>query len=172
MSDTCSLLPPFGDPLPSCLLPYQEYLDLDQVEKGFYSMRQDYAHSQQEVTEITSYHQAELFRKDHKERGAASSYVLPTFQNPCGWNPFDWAMPVPLGKTRSEWLARDNPESNHTTIKPKTVSYMAEQSFWENPKGLQLTGRTDAEGEAPILWLPDAKSWLIGKDTEAQKDWW
>ena len=32
-------------------------------------------------------------------------------------------------------------------------------------------GRTDAEAEAPILWLPDAKSWLIGKDFDAGKDW-
>ena len=32
-------------------------------------------------------------------------------------------------------------------------------------------GRTDAEAEAPILWLPDAKSWLVRKDPEAGKDW-
>ena len=32
-------------------------------------------------------------------------------------------------------------------------------------------GRTDAEGEAPILWPPDSKSWLIGKDPDAGKDW-
>ena len=32
-------------------------------------------------------------------------------------------------------------------------------------------GRTDSEAEAPILWLPDAKSWLIGKDPDAGKDW-
>ena len=32
-------------------------------------------------------------------------------------------------------------------------------------------GRTDAEAEAPILWPPDAKSWLIGKDPDARKDW-
>ena len=32
-------------------------------------------------------------------------------------------------------------------------------------------GRTDAKPEAPILWLPDAKSWLIGKDSDAGKDW-
>ena len=30
--------------------------------------------------------------------------------------------------------------------------------------------KTDAEAEAPILWLPDAKSWLIGKDLDAGKD--
>ena len=32
-------------------------------------------------------------------------------------------------------------------------------------------GRTDAEIEAPTLWSPDEKSWLIGKDTDAGKDW-
>ena len=32
-------------------------------------------------------------------------------------------------------------------------------------------GRTDAEAEAPILWPPDARNWLIGKDSDAGKDW-
>ena len=32
-------------------------------------------------------------------------------------------------------------------------------------------GRTGTEAEAPILWLPDAKSWLTGKDPDAGKDW-
>ena len=43
-----------------------------------------------------------------------------------------------------------------------------------NPKGNQswiFTGRTDGEAEAPILWSPDAKNWLIGKDPDAGKDW-
>ena len=53
-----------------------------------------------------------------------------------------------------------------------------------NPKGNQLsqstlkenqswisTGRTDAEAETPMLWPPDAKNWLIGKDPDAGKDW-
>ena len=43
-----------------------------------------------------------------------------------------------------------------------------------NPKGNQswiFIGRTDAEVEAPILWPPDAKNWLIGKDPDAGKDW-
>ena len=31
--------------------------------------------------------------------------------------------------------------------------------------------RTDAEAETPILWLPDAKSWLIWKDPDAGKNW-
>ena len=32
-------------------------------------------------------------------------------------------------------------------------------------------GRTDVEAETPILWPPDAKSWLTGKDPDAGKDW-
>ena len=43
-----------------------------------------------------------------------------------------------------------------------------------HPKGDQswiFTGRTDAKAETPILWPPDAKNWLIGKDPAAQKDW-
>ena len=43
-----------------------------------------------------------------------------------------------------------------------------------NPKGNQsqiFIGRTDAEAEAPILWPPDVKSWLIEKDPDARKDW-
>ena len=42
-----------------------------------------------------------------------------------------------------------------------------------NPKGNQpriLTGRTDAETEAPILWPPELKSQLTGKDPDAGKD--
>ena len=32
-------------------------------------------------------------------------------------------------------------------------------------------GGTDAEAETPILWLPDVKKWLLGKDPDAGKDW-
>ena len=58
------------------------------------------------------------------------------------------------------------------------------EDSWESP-GLQgdqpvhpegdqswvFIGRTDIEAETPILWPPDAKSWLIGKDPDAGKDW-
>ena len=32
-------------------------------------------------------------------------------------------------------------------------------------------GRTDAEAETPILWPPDVKNWLIGKDPDAGRNW-
>ena len=43
-----------------------------------------------------------------------------------------------------------------------------------HPKGDQswvFIGATDVEAETPILWPPDVKSWLIGKDPDARKDW-
>ena len=43
-----------------------------------------------------------------------------------------------------------------------------------HPKGGQswmFIGRTDFEAETPILWLPDAKNWLIWKGPDAGKDW-
>ena len=43
-----------------------------------------------------------------------------------------------------------------------------------HPRGDQswvFIGRTDVEAETPILWPPHAKSWLIGKDPDAGRDW-
>ena len=43
-----------------------------------------------------------------------------------------------------------------------------------HPKGNQswiFIGRTNAEAETPIIWPPDVKNWLIGKDPDAGKDW-
>ena len=43
-----------------------------------------------------------------------------------------------------------------------------------HPKGDQswvFIGRTDAKAETPVLWPPHAKSWLIGKDPDAGRDW-
>ena len=43
-----------------------------------------------------------------------------------------------------------------------------------HPKGDQswvFIGRTDFEAETPVLWPPDAKSWLLWKDPDAGKDW-
>ena len=64
------------------------------------------------------------------------------------------------------------------------LNYGAEEDFWNplnyldikpvNLKGNQpwiFVGRTDAEDEALILWLPDTKSRLIGKDPDAGQDW-
>ena len=54
------------------------------------------------------------------------------------------------------------PWTNHKEIKPV------------NPKGNQswiFTGEMGAKAEAPILWPPNEKNWLIGKDPDAGKEW-
>ena len=72
------------------------------------------------------------------------------------WAPKNWCFwTVVLEKTR---------ESPSDCKKIKQV----------NPEGNQswiFIGRTDAEAETPILWPPDAKNWLFGKDPDAGKDW-
>ena len=43
-----------------------------------------------------------------------------------------------------------------------------------HPKGNQswiFFGRTDAEAKTPVLWPPDVKNWVTGKDSDAGKDW-
>ena len=58
-------------------------------------------------------------------------YVLPYFQNPPQWNPSWLSKACTTRKDpESEWLTRDNPETNPITIKPETVSHVAEQFSW------------------------------------------
>ena len=42
----------------------------------------------------------------------------------------------------------------------------------EGDQSRDFFGRNDAEAEAPVLWPPHAKSCLIGKDSDAGRDWW
>ena len=54
------------------------------------------------------------------------------------------------------------------------VPRTARRSKSVNPKVSQpwiFTGKTDAKAEAPLLWPPDVKCWLIGKDLDPGKDW-
>ena len=92
---------------------------------------------------------------------SCQSYGFPLVMHGCeldheGWVPKNWCCwTVVLEKTL------DSPLDNKET---KTV----------NPKGNQhriFIRRTDTEAEAPVLWTPDAKSWYVGKDPDAKKDW-
>ena len=87
----------------------------------------------------------------------SSSYVqMWDLDNKEGWAPKNWCfLTVVLEKTLESPL-------DCKEIKPV------------DPKGNQswiFIGRTDAEAETPILWPPDAKNWLTGKDPDAGKDW-
>ena len=61
-----------------------------------------------------------------------------------------------------------------TAVLEKTLKSLLDSKIKPvNPKGNQswiFIGKTEAEVEAPILWPPDSKSWLIGKDLDAGKD--
>ena len=82
-----------------------------------------------------------MWKLDHKE----------------GWVPKNWCFPtMVLEKTL------ESPLDSKKEIQP--VHPKVNQSWI-------FIGRTDAETEAPILWPPDVKSWLIGKDPDAWKDW-
>ena len=73
-----------------------------------------------------------------------------------GWVPRNWCFQIVVLEKTFESLL-DSPE-----IIPV------------NPKGNQpwiFIGRADAEAEAPILWPPEGKGWLIRKDLVAGKDW-
>ena len=62
-----------------------------------------------------------------------------------------------------------------TVVLEKTREYLdGKEIKLVNPKGNQswiFIWRDVAEAETPILWSPDVKNWLIGKDTDAGKDW-
>ena len=86
--------------------------------------------------------------------GFSSSHVqmLELYHNE-GWAPKNWCFWIVLEKTLESPL-------DCKEIKPV------------NPKGNQswiFIGR--AEAETPIIWPPDAKKWLIGKDVDAGEDW-
>ena len=63
-----------------------------------------------------------------------------------------------------------------TVVLEKTLESLLDSKKIQpvHPKGNQswiFIGKTDAEAETPIVWPPDMKNWLIGKDPDAGKDW-
>ena len=88
--------------------------------------------------------------------GFSSSHVwMWELDNKKGWVQKNWCLPtVVLDKTLDSPL--DNKE-----IKPVLLK---ENQSW------MFIGRTDTEAETLILWPPDAKNWLIGKDPDPGKD--
>ena len=76
--------------------------------------------------------------------------------------------------TKESWLPKN--WCFWTVVLEKTLESLLDCKEIEpvNPKGNQswvFIGRTDVEAETPILWPPDAKNWLIGKDPDAGRDW-
>ena len=79
-----------------------------------------------------------------------------------------WQLDHKEGQALKNWCFR-------TVVLEKTLESPLDYKVKPvNPEGDQsrvFIGRTDDEAVAPILWAPDAKSWVIGKDPDAGKDW-
>ena len=91
-----------------------------------------------------------------------------------GKEPWKWGSDLPLLVEQLLYIWVLKNWCFWTAVLEKTLESFLECKEIQpvHPKGNQswiFIGRTDAE--APILWPPDAKSWLTGKDPEAGKDW-
>ena len=93
------------------------------------------------------------------------------FQYSCLENPMDrgvwWTTVSGTKSVRHDWSDLAHTHGVLVGVDCKEIQPV-------HPKGDQsrvFIGRTDVEVETPILWPPDAKSWLIWKDSDAGKDW-
>ena len=59
----------------------------------------------------------------------------------------------------------------HITIISTSVGKKIQPVHSEGDQPWDFFGRNDAEAETPVLWPPNAKNWLIGKDSDAGRDW-
>ena len=81
-----------------------------------------------------------------------------------------WELDCEEGWALKNWcfctvvLEKTNLESPLDCKETQPVHLKGDQSW-------VFIGRTDVEAETPILWPPHAKSWLIGKDSDAGRDW-
>ena len=79
-----------------------------------------------------------------------------------------WELDLRKGRVQRNWCFQ-------TVMLERTLEKSLGQEIKRvNSKGNQpwtVIGKTDAQAEAPILWPPDEKNWLIGKDSDAGKDW-
>ena len=85
------------------------------------------------------------------------------------------AMVFPLVMYRCESWTMKKAEHRRTVVLEKTLESPLDCKEIQpvHPEGNRswiFTGRTDAEVETPILWPPDTKNWVIGKDSDAGKD--
>ena len=94
-----------------------------------------------------------------KAQFSSVAQLCPTLCNPMGCSrpglPIHDQFPE-FTQTHAHWVS--------DAIQPSWTQHVIYQSWI-------FIGRTDAEAETPILWQPDVKNWLIGKDPDAGKDW-
>ena len=90
------------------------------------------------------------------------------------WQPTPVFLPGESQGWGAWWAAVYGVAQNQTRLKQLSSSKDSKEIQPVHPKGDQswvFIGRTDAEAETPVLWPPHTKSWLIGKDPDAGRDW-
>ena len=96
------------------------------------------------------------------------------FANRSPYSPIAMVFPVVMYRCES-WTIKQAEQWRIVVLEKTLESPLDCQKIKPvNPKGNQLRifiGRTDAEAEIPVLWPPDMKSQLIGKDLDAGKEW-
>ena len=98
-----------------------------------------------------------------KSRDISQSYV---FSSSHVWM---WELNHKEGWLSTKELMLSNCGAGEDSSRVPWTERRSNQSILNQP--WIFTGMTDAEAEAPILWPPDAKRWLTGKDPEDGKDW-
>ena len=78
------------------------------------------------------------------------------------WSGFPFPSPILSHEKECIWVSPDKVDE------PRTHYRMN----WVRKRKINIVRRTDAKAESPILWPPHVKSWLIGKDSDAGRDWW
>ena len=117
--------------------------------------KKSYDHPRQHIKKLRHYFTNRGL--SNQSYGLSSSHIwMRELDNKESWVPKNWCF----------W----------TVVLEKTVKSLLDYKEIQsvNPKGYEswkFIGRTDAEAEASVLWPPDVKNWLIGKDPDAGKDW-
>ena len=127
------------------------------LEAGHSNLKPIYLLPQALFNAFLSFHDIDIPQSGFQGYGFSSGHVW-MWELDCeeSWVPKNWCfLTVVLEKTLESPLDCKEIQPVHS----------------EGDQSWVFSGRTDAKAETPILWLPHAKSWLTGKDSDAGRDW-
>ena len=100
-----------------------------------------------------------LYQLSHKGSPRILEWVAYPFSKGSSWPRNPSGVSCSAGGFFTNWAIRDIVNCNHWKSSLQT-------RYWND-----FFGRNDAKAETPVLWPPHTKSWLIGKDSDAGRDW-
>ena len=96
--------------------------------------------------------------------------AMATHSNTLAWRTPGTEEPGGLPSMGSHRVGHNWSDLAAAALQPEVLKG-TEEGPRSNPSRVYNKVSTDAEAAAPILWLPDVKNWLLGKDPDAGKDW-